>query len=175
MKYRPGSLKALKAGRMNRGSVLVIYNLSRMCRNTRDAVDILEILRDAECNLLSNKENLDTTTAMGRAMFEMIAIFAELDRSSSSEGTTEAIKHRMAKGEKVGAAPYGWNWKDKDGNKKLVEVFKEQMVLDNIFDMKAEGASLRQIVKTLDAKGILSKRGKKWNPQSIKEILDRAR
>lgn len=176
MKNRPGLHKALRAVRKNKGSVLVIYNLSRMCRNTREAIDILDMLRESDCNLLSIAESLDTTTAMGKAMFEMIAIFTELQRDLASELTTEAIRHKTATGEKVGAAPYGWDWKDKAGNKKLIEVAREQRILDSIFDMNTEGASLRQIAKTLEAKGVLTKRGhKKWHAQSIKEIIARSR
>lgn len=175
MKNRPGLLKALKQACDDDGSVLVVYNLSRMCRNTRDAIDILEDLRAAGSNLLSISESLDTTTAMGQAMFEIIAVFAKLQRELAKEGTKAAIKHKMDRGEKVGAAPYGWVWKGKDKSKSLVENAKEQRILDDIFDMRSQGCSLRTIVASLNDGGVPTKHGKKWHPMTVKEILDRAR
>lgn len=175
MKNRPGLLKALKSTCDNEGNVLVVYNLSRMCRNTRDAIDILEDLRDAGSNLLSISESLDTTTAMGKAMFEIIAVFASLQRELAREGAVAAIKHKMAKGEKVGAAPYGWVWKGEDKAKKLVENAKEQAILDEIFDMRSQGCSLRDISKALNDDDVPTKHGKRWYPMTVKDILDRAR
>ena len=60
--------------------VLVVYSLSRLARSTRDAIDIAERLADAEADLVSITEKIDTTTSMGRVFVTTIAALCIMAR-----------------------------------------------------------------------------------------------
>ena len=90
---RPALQAALAAVCRAKG-VLVVYSLSRLARSTRDALDIAERLHDAGANLVSLTESIDTTTAMGQFVFEVLAAVAALERNLISERTTMAIDRK---------------------------------------------------------------------------------
>ena len=58
------------------GDTVFIHDFSRLARSTKDLLDIVELLNNKGVHLVSNKENLDTSTPQGKLMFTMFAAFA---------------------------------------------------------------------------------------------------
>ncbi|WP_396179955.1 recombinase family protein, partial [Flavobacterium sp.] len=90
--------KALAA--LKKDSALVCYSLSRLARSTKDALTIGEIVAKKKADMVSLSEQIDTTTAAGKMMFQMLAVLAEFERNLVAERTTNALQHKKATGQK---------------------------------------------------------------------------
>lgn len=73
------------------GDIVVIHEFSRLARSTKDLLDIVETLNNKGVQLISNKENLDTSTATGKLMLTMIGAIAEFERQQLLERQREGI------------------------------------------------------------------------------------
>ena len=69
-----------------------IHDFSRLARSTKDLLNIVEALTAKGINLISNKENLDTSTATGKLMLTMIAAINEFERENLLERQREGIE-----------------------------------------------------------------------------------
>jgi DNA invertase Pin-like site-specific DNA recombinase len=87
------------------GDTIVIHDFSRLARNTRDLLDIVDKLNDKGVTLISNKENIDTSTASGKLMLTMIGAIAEFERANLLERQREGISIAKAKGLYKGRKP----------------------------------------------------------------------
>ena len=101
-KDRPELQKMLDYAR--EGDIIVISDLTRLSRSTRDLISISEQLKEKGIELVSLKETLDTTTATGKMMFGMLAVLAQFERDQISERTKEGLKSARARG-KTGGRP----------------------------------------------------------------------
>ncbi len=73
------------------GDTVYVHDFSRLARSTKDLLAIVELLQQKGVHLVSNKENLDTTTPTGRLMLTMIAAIAEFERQNILERQREGI------------------------------------------------------------------------------------
>jgi DNA invertase Pin-like site-specific DNA recombinase len=87
---------------LREGDALVVYKLDRLARSTKKLIEISELLDQRGIELISIRDNIDTTTAVGRAMFKMIAVIAELERDIISERTMAGLQAARARGRKGG-------------------------------------------------------------------------
>jgi len=166
---RPGLVAALNA--VGKGDALVCYSLSRLSRSTRDVLTIADWLAKKEADLVSLSEKIDTTTAAGKMVFRMLAVLSEFERDQISDRTRFALAHKRACGEKTGGdVPYGYQVIAG----RLVEDAAEQNAICLMRKLSSMGYSLRAICRTLEARGIVTKTGKRtWHPQAVKQILSR--
>jgi DNA invertase Pin-like site-specific DNA recombinase len=99
---RPELAKALDY--LREGDALVVYKLDRLARSTKKLIELSEILEQRGIELISIRDNIDTTTAVGRAMFKMLAVIAELERDIISERTMAGLDAARARG-RLGGRP----------------------------------------------------------------------
>ena len=173
---RPALQAALEAVCREKG-VLVVYSLSRLARSTRDALDIAERLHKAGANLVSLSESIDTTTAMGRFFFTVLAALAALERDLISERTKMAMGHIAAGGGYTGgSAPYGWSIipeHDEGGCLRVIENPDEQRVIAMIRWISAEGKNgPAKIARKLNAEHVPC-RGSAWHAKTVSRILSK--
>jgi DNA invertase Pin-like site-specific DNA recombinase len=64
------------------GDTIYIHSFDRLARDTRNLLDIVEELEKKEVNLISVKENLDTSTPTGKLMLTLIAGINEFERAN---------------------------------------------------------------------------------------------
>ena len=74
------------------GDTVYIHDFSRLARSTKDLLEIIELLAAKGVNLISNKENLDTSTATGKLMLTVIAAINEFERQNLLERQKEGIE-----------------------------------------------------------------------------------
>jgi DNA invertase Pin-like site-specific DNA recombinase len=79
--------------------------LDRLARSLRDLIAILDGLKQRGVKFRSLTESIDTESPTGRAMWQMIGILAELERSLIAERTREGVKAARARGVKFGRKP----------------------------------------------------------------------
>lgn len=156
-----------------RGRVLVVYSLSRLARNTRDALDLAAKIDAAGADLAVLDMSIDTSSALGRFTFTLMAALAQLEREQTAERTSDAMLRRQASGQRMSSeAPYGWKV-DPTDPARLVEDIDEQDVIAIILQWKAEGDSARTVAANLNATKTPC-RGSKWHHETVKRIVARA-
>jgi len=169
---RPELQAALNAVTKAKG-VLVVYSLSRLARSTKDTIAIADRLGKASADLVSLSEKIDTTTAAGKMVFQMLAVLAEFERNQISERTTAAMAHMRDAGKFLGQVPFGFDLAD-DGETLIVNR-TEQEAVELIRSLRAKGYSLRLIAEELERANIPTKAGKKsWTHTAVHSILKRA-
>lgn len=80
------------------GDVVYVHDFSRLARNTKDLLEIVENLNGRGVALVSNKENLDSSTPTGKLMLTMIGAIAEFERQNLLERQREGIAIAKRKG-----------------------------------------------------------------------------
>lgn len=96
------------------GDTIFIHDLSRLARSTKDLLELVELLQKKGIGLVSNKENVDTSTATGKLMLTMIGAIAEFERQNLLERQREGITLAKEKGAYKGRKKIGYpkNWQD---------------------------------------------------------------
>ena len=115
--HRPELDKMKEA--LREGDVLVIDSFSRLSRSTKDLLDTVETLTAQGVNIVSLKEQLDTTTATGRMMLTMLSALSQFERDLIAERTRDGLKAARARGRKGGRPKAGNTATDKSRNEKM--------------------------------------------------------
>ena len=87
------------------GDFVIVESISRIARNTRDMLSIIEELTNIGVEFVSLKENIDTTTPTGRFMLTVFGALAELERENILERQREGIAIAKAEGKYKGRKP----------------------------------------------------------------------
>lgn len=91
------------------GDTIYIHDFSRIARSTKDLLDIVEYLTSKGVHLVSNKENIDTSTPTGKLMLTMIGAINEFERTNllerQREGIAIAVREGKYKGRKAVSIP----------------------------------------------------------------------
>jgi DNA invertase Pin-like site-specific DNA recombinase len=153
---RPGLQRALAMLRDGEADGLLVAKLDRL---TRDVGDFAALQREyfdsGRWALLSVEDKVDTTTAMGRFVLTLHIALAQLERERLVERTRDALAHLRAKG---------------GGTPRL-----EGEAVARIFELDADGRSMREIARVLTEEGIPTLKGGKWGPSTVAKVLGRAR
>lgn len=160
---RPGLQDAMSQA-MRQRAVLVVYSLSRLARNTRETLEIAERLNHAKANLASIKEKIDTTTAMGKFFFTVMAAMAEMERKQIAERTSDAMLRHQANGRRMSyRPPYGMKT-DPENRSRLTMHPYEQKVIERILEIYETGAGSRVICRILTEE--------KFKPRKVARKVD---
>lgn len=76
---RPDLKRLLSDIRLGRINALIVYQLDRLSRNIKDFAEIYSVLEEHDVQFVSVKENIDTTTPIGKAMMYIIVVFAQME------------------------------------------------------------------------------------------------
>lgn len=97
---RPELQKCL--GRLGKGDVLVVYKIDRIARSLKDLLAILDRIRESGALVRSLTEPLDTTSAMGAFVIQILGAVAQLERGIIRERSIAGQQAAIARGVKVG-------------------------------------------------------------------------
>lgn len=87
------------------GDTIYIHDFSRLARSTQDLLELVEKFRSKGIILISNKENIDTSTPTGKLMLTMIAAINEFERTNLLERQREGIAIAKRNGKYKGRKP----------------------------------------------------------------------
>jgi DNA invertase Pin-like site-specific DNA recombinase len=100
---RPALLRCLKG--LEHGDTLIVWKLDHLGRSLRDLITMLDDLRARGVKFHSLTEAIDTATPTGGAMWQMIGVLAEIERSLISERTRAGVKAAQGRGVRFGRKP----------------------------------------------------------------------
>jgi len=99
---RPGLDALLADARRHRFDLIAVAALDRLGRNLRHLVTLLDELQHLGVGLVSLRESLDFTSPIGRAMFALVGVLAEVERAWIVERTHAGLRRARAQGKRLG-------------------------------------------------------------------------
>jgi len=88
--------------RLTPGDTVVIESLSRLGRSTKDLIELMELFQHKGVNLVSLKENIDTTSSTGKLVYTIMSAIAQFERDIIADRTCEGLKSARARGRSGG-------------------------------------------------------------------------
>lgn len=178
---RPGMQKIFKeVGSKDKSfDGVIFFRLDRLTRNPRDLYSLIDLFKENEVEFVSVRENLDSSTAVGRIMIGMIGLLSSFEREMIGERVSASAHARVQQGLWPGSRlahgykriPNGQPLPNGRQPKKIVPDEEVVPVIKRIFEMAAANKSLLMIGKTLQDDRIKSARGIYWRPQSLLMII----
>ncbi len=150
---------------------ILVLKMDRIHRNSRNFMAMMDDLRKWGKDFVSATESLDTGTATGRFVADMLQRIAQLESEQTGERVHMGMRQAAEEGKFLGMSdPYGYRFDRAKGN--LVVVPEEAAVVRDIYRRYYdEDASMQEIADALNAAGVPTKFGKKWSKRQIFRIL----
>ena len=102
---RPGSDALMKAESRNEVDVVMCWDVSRLGRSLPHLVALLEEFHAKGIDLYLHVQGVDTTTPSGKAMYGMMSVFAQFERSLIQERVKAGLERAKAQGKRLGRPP----------------------------------------------------------------------
>jgi site-specific DNA recombinase len=151
---RPALQRMLNHVRSGEINLVLVTEISRLTRSTKDFALLWEFLKEHDCKFQSLRDNFDTTTPAGEMILFTLANFAQFERKQLGERITNAFQARAKRGLwNGGMLPIGYEIDpEKRGHLKVVE--SEAEIVKLVFKTFLKKETLSQTGKELNAKGI---------------------
>ena len=164
---RPAYTKMMEE--LEEWGVLLVIKMDRIHRNSKNFMLMMEYLKKEEKEFVSMTESLDTSTAMGRFVMDIIQRIAQLESEQIGERVYIGMEQKAkTNGGVLGFnIPYGYDYVDG----KLLVNEDEAKQVKNIFQMYLNGLSMKKIADVLNSKSIPTKQNKIWGSQTVFMIL----
>ena len=166
---RPGMAKLLALVDGGKVQTVIIAKLDRLTRSVGDLAELLKRFERRNVALVSVADSLDTRTAAGRLVLNIMVSVSQWEREAIGERTRDAMAHKRAGGFRVGNLPYGYRVAN-DGATLAPEP-SEQAVLRLMRTWAAQGRTTRAIASGLNAQGLQTRRGTPWRFQYVATAL----
>ena len=108
-------------------NMIMAWSVDRLWRSMKDLVEFMEELKALKVDLYLKQQNIDTTTPAGKAMFQMVGVFAEFERAMIQERVNAGLARARAEGKAL-------------GRPKL-----DDEVVAKVLEDRAKGMSLRKL------------------------------
>lgn len=180
---RPGLQDALRGLDRREADGIIIAKLDRLSRNVSDWNTLVSRYFGEKPGkqLWSVADSIDTRTAAGRMVLNILMTVAQWERETIAERTTDALQYKRRRSEKTGGAvPFGFQrGPDKPGPKglpikTLVPCPAEQDVIANIRSLRASGMTLAAICDRLNSQGITRREGAQWEHSYVSRLISKS-
>jgi len=176
LEARTGLADALTLLRSNNAGGIIVYRLDRLARDLIVQEQLLAEARHHGWHVFSTSPSEaayledDPGDPSRKMIRQVLGAVAEYERSMIALRLRSGRARKARRGGFAGGAPpYGYA--AVDGN--LVEVAEEQATLARIRGDHHKGKSLRTIARTLNAEGVMPRRGRTWHPGVLARLVDR--
>jgi site-specific DNA recombinase len=168
---RPGLARALDMLRRGEADALLVVKLDRLTRSVRDLGELVERhFAPGRAALLSVGEQIDTRSAAGRLVLNVLASVSQWEREAIGERTATAMQHKIALGEFTGGEPpYGF--KVAGDGVQLERDEGEQEVIAAAKELRAASLSLRAVSAALAARGLLSRTDRPFRAEQVARMV----
>lgn len=168
---RPGLQELIKDVKDGLLDKVVVYKLDRLSRSQLDTLYLIEkVFLANDTDFVSMNENFDTSTAFGRAMIGILAVFAQLEREQIKErmGMGKAARAKEGKWHGGATEPIGYDYDPATDKLNINEYEKIQLL--ELADLFLKGTPLRTIESIFKDKGYAHKNGV-WDPKTMRRVL----
>lgn len=177
LRYRPSGKQLLEDAKA--GDTIIASKLDRMFRSASDALNMVEIFKEKDINLVLFDLGSEPINSSGLAQFffTIIAAVAQLERTMIKERVMGGKKVKKAKGGHIGGkTPYGYRVVGHGRDARLEAVEKEQQVISTVKEWLNEQpyASIYSTTQMLTGQGLTARNGKPFFTMQVKRIMDRA-
>jgi site-specific DNA recombinase len=167
--HRPGMARLLALVDAKAVDMVIIAKLDRLTRSVADLAELLKRFERRGVSLVSVADSLDTRSAAGRLVLNIMVSVSQWEREAIGERTRDAMRHKRANGERVGTVPFGYRVAA-DGVQLEADAL-EQGVLGRMQRLQAAGCTTRQIAVELTRDGLTTRRGTPWRFQYVAQAL----
>jgi DNA invertase Pin-like site-specific DNA recombinase len=167
---RPGMAQLLALVDSKQVQAVIVAKLDRLTRSVRDLCELLERFEKRGVSLISVAESLDTGSAAGRLVINIMTAVSQWEREAIGERTRDALSHKRANGERVGNIHYGYRLAADGAHVEPDDA--EQAVLAAIRDLRARHRSLREVACALNERGCRTRRGSAWRHEYVKNAIE---
>lgn len=145
-------LTKVRAGEIN---LVLVTELSRLTRSTKDFSLLWEFMNDHGCKFLSLRDNFDSTTPAGEMIMFTLANFAQFERKQTAERISNSFVARSKRGLwNGGVLPLGYDV-DKTRNGHLVIVPDEAEIVRDVYSTFLKEETLARTAKSLNDRNII--------------------
>lgn len=126
---------------------ILILKMDRIHRSVKNALAMFEQLEKQNKHFISFSENIDTSTAMGRAMMTITLVFAQLESEQIGERVSFGLLQKVKESKQFMGhkTPFGYEWNLKKN--KFIPIPAELDIVKKVFQMYIDGFTMRQIGK----------------------------
>jgi len=178
---RPEFQRMLQDAKKKKFNALICYRLDRISRNVADFSNTIEEMQKLDIDFVSIREQFDTSTPMGRAMMNIAAVFAQLERETIAERISDNMLELSKTGRWLGGtAPLGYKsqpveYTSENGkNKKmfkLVQVSEELKIVKLIYELYLEKKSFNSVASYLCKNHYKGKKGGEFSKGTVEQII----
>lgn len=162
--HRPGIQRALDMLRSGEAQGIIVAKLDRL---TRNIVDLNTLMTDyfsennrVQASLFSVADQVDTRSAGGRLVLNVLMSVSQWEREAISERTRTALQYKKSQGVKLGRP------------EKITTDPEEIRTVQYIGELRAQGLTYQAIANRLQAEGIRTFRGGKWYGKTVQNLLN---
>lgn len=166
---RPAAIKMLQDAKKKLFENILILRVDRLCRNTKDLLEIVETLKKYDVSLNAVDQQIDYKTSIGKMTLTILGTFAEFEHSTIHERTMEGRKQKATQGIKsLGRrVPFGYDYIN--GN---FVANSDAQIVKLIFEKVADGYGYNQVATFLRKNNVPTIDKLDWNRLHIKRIIN---
>ena len=164
---RPGFRQMIRDSATHAFTAVIVYTLDRFSRNKYDAVINKKTLKDNGVRVQSAMEHI-TDDPTGALMESILEGFAEYYSQELSQKIRRGVLDNARKGIAMGILPFGYR-RGEDGKYEVDTA--EAPIVNEIFTRTLHGEPFADIFRDLNARGILTRKGKPWSRTSLDAML----
>ncbi len=169
---RPGMERILDLVRGGEVDTVIVAKLDRLTRSVRDLADLLGLFERKGVSLVAVAESLDTGSAAGRLVLNIMVSVSQWEREAIGERTWDALQLKRSRREYLGNAPYGFHLA---ADQQHIEPDRaEQSMLKRIRQLRQDGMSLRAIAAELNRRRLNTRRESPWRMEYVARLLKAA-
>ena len=148
---------------------IAVVKMDRIHRNSRNFMDMMDFLNKKGRGFVSSTESLDTGTASGRFVIDMIQRIAQLESEQIGERTYDGMREKAesSKGVMGFTPPFGYSISEGE----LITNEEEMSTAKQIFRSYLNGMTVDGICYFLNKNGTFTRRSNVWNKANMRNIL----
>ena len=166
---RPGMERLLRMVDAGKVGMVIIAKLDRITRSVRDLAILLERFQKRGTALVSTTDSLDTGSASGRLVLNIMCSVSQWEREAISERTCVALAKLRSQGKMTGKPRYGWRSVGK--GLPVVQDYEEQENIGTIRLMRSDGHSFRKIAEWLNQHKSTVRSGALWTVNDVQRVV----
>jgi len=151
----------------NKIEKVIITELSRLGRNLLQTLEVVEIFKKHDVDLVVLKENISLKSATGRMFMNILLTLSQFEREQISSRVKSVLKHKKETNQVYGKVPYGKELI----NGKLEDNKREIFMLKKIKTLRSKGKSYGFITMFLNRNNYLKKNGTRFDRDSLKKLV----